>query len=84
MLDFLKSLWKRKHVVSVPHILLVETLPPKIFMENTVKNTENQRPTSKINFPLGVKFYSYLNTLLLLTIGVFQTYNPIFTAYTDY
>ena len=62
MLYLLKSLWKRKHVVKVLHILPAETLTPEIFKESILKNTENQRPTSKKNSPLGIKFYFSLDS----------------------
>ena len=84
MLDLLKSLWKREHVVKVLHILLVEALTPKIFKENTLKNTENQRPTSKENPPFDVKFYTSLDScfkhFVLDDNRALQTYHPIFTA----
>ena len=48
MLDLLKSLWKRKHVVKVLYILLVETMTPKMFKKITLKNTENQSPTNNL------------------------------------
>ena len=48
MLDLLKSLWKRKHVVKVLYILLVETMTQKMFKKITLKNTENQRPTNNL------------------------------------
>ena len=54
MVDLLESLWKRTRVVKVLHTLLVETLTPKIFKKNALKNTENQGPTSKKNSPPGV------------------------------
>ena len=69
---------------SNPLFVATPLLTPKIFKENTLKNTKNQKPTNRINSPLGVKFYSSLNTLFLLTIGVLQIYNPIFTAYANY
>ena len=48
MLDLLKSLFKKTRGQGSSH--LGETLTPKIFKGNTLKNTENQRPTSK-KFP---------------------------------
>ena len=51
MVDLLESLWKRTRVVKVLHTLLVETLTPKIFKKNALKNTENQGPTSKKKLP---------------------------------
>ena len=48
MLDLLKSLFKKTRGQGSSY--LGETLTPKIFKGNTLKNTENQRPTSK-KFP---------------------------------
>ena len=71
-------------MVKVLHILLVEALTPKIFKENTLKNTENQRPTSKENPPFDVKFYTSLDScfkhFVLDDNRALQTYHPTFTA----
>ena len=75
MLDLLKSLCKRKHVVKVLYILLVEAMTPKMFKKITLKNTENQSPTNNLvekaphsalsSIPLQTRI---LNIFFLLTI----------------